>query len=128
MAKGIKTGGRVKGSVNKVTATLRELAQPHTEEALNLLLALMRDDSINPDTRLRAAMQILDRGHGKPRQELEVKQDVTNPFPPREVLDAIYEKAMAESKAREERMREERKKLGIDPKEILALYQGNIQE
>jgi hypothetical protein len=35
---------------------------------------------------------------------------------------------MAESKAREERMREERKKLGIDPKEILALYQGNIQE
>lgn len=120
-----KTGGRKAGTPNKSTATLRDLAQPYTEEALDVLLTLMRDVTINPDTRLRAAMQILDRGHGKPRLELEVKHEVKNPFPSTEELDAMRAKALEDARKREEKMKLDRQALGID---ISSLYEGTLQE
>jgi hypothetical protein len=42
MAKGIKTGGRKKGTVNRIGKDVRTLAQCYTEEAITTLAAIMR--------------------------------------------------------------------------------------
>jgi len=64
--KGLKTGGREKGTPNKATASLKEAAQVHTEKALATIVQVMGDDTA-PATRLAAAIALLDRGHGKPQ-------------------------------------------------------------
>lgn len=64
--KGLKTGGREKGTPNKATASLKAAAQAHTEKALATIVQVMGDDSA-PATRLAAAIALLDRGHGKPQ-------------------------------------------------------------
>ena len=72
MAKGEKTGGRVAGTPNKATASIREAAQQYTETALETLVAVMGDETAPPAARVAAANSLLDRGHGKPRQALDV--------------------------------------------------------
>jgi hypothetical protein len=67
MAKGVKTGGRKKGTPNKATAEIRGLAREYTAEALEALVGVMRD-SDQPSARVSAAREILDRGYGKPSQ------------------------------------------------------------
>lgn len=64
--KGLKTGGREKGTPNKASASLKEAAQVHTEKALATIVQVMGDDTA-PATRLAAAIALLDRGHGKPQ-------------------------------------------------------------
>lgn len=66
MAKGIKTGGRKKGSRNKATAYIKALAQEHGKAAINKLVALMKGD--DPRTAIAAAKELLDRGYGKSAQ------------------------------------------------------------
>ena len=63
--------GRPPGSANKLSimakATITELAQAHTETALQTLIDVMKPG--NPAAaRVSAANIILDRGHGKPRE------------------------------------------------------------
>ncbi|MEN9434564.1 MAG: hypothetical protein RLZZ422_2153 [Pseudomonadota bacterium] len=72
MTQGYKTGGRVKGSINKATASIREAAQQYTETALKTLVEVMSDETAPHAARVAAANSLLDRGHGKPRQELDV--------------------------------------------------------
>ena len=72
MAKGTKTGGRVAGTPNKATASIKEVAQQYTEDALKTLVAVMGDETAPHAARVAAANSLLDRGHGKPRQELDV--------------------------------------------------------
>jgi hypothetical protein len=62
---GERRGGRRKGTPNKNTAALAALAREHTEEALNVLVKLMRT-SKNEVARQRAADSLLDRGWGRP--------------------------------------------------------------
>lgn len=70
--KGLKTGGREKGTPNKATASLKEAAQVYTEGALMVLVNVMQDETQPAAARISAATAILDRGHGKPTQAVEV--------------------------------------------------------
>lgn len=67
--------GRPKGSVSKATADVRAAAAEFTTDALNVLAQIMRD-SESDAARVAAANSILDRGHGKPRQSVEVDANV----------------------------------------------------
>jgi len=64
-----KTGGRQKGTPNKVTADVRALAQDYGKEAIEKLAKLMADGE-SEQVQLAAARELLDRGYGKPTQVL----------------------------------------------------------
>ena len=72
MAHGFKTGGRQKGTKNKITQDIKALAQVHGEEAIETLQSLMRDAE-NEQTRVAAAKELLDRGYGKATQHIEAE-------------------------------------------------------
>ncbi|WHZ27566.1 MAG: hypothetical protein OJF51_002363 [Nitrospira sp.] len=65
--------GRPPGSPNKLTRPLKEAAALHTEDCLAVLVQL-RDHAESEQVRLAAAMALLDRGHGRPRQELDINK------------------------------------------------------
>jgi hypothetical protein len=69
-----KSGGRKAGAKNVATReaklALEALAQQHSEAALGALVDVM-NNSVSPAARVAAAVAILDRGYGKPRQALE---------------------------------------------------------
>lgn len=52
---------------------LREIAQEHTIEAIERLVFWMRSD--DPAASTKATSYLLDRGWGKPRQEVELSGD-----------------------------------------------------
>ncbi len=78
MARGGKRegAGRPKGAVNKVTADIREAAQEYTQDALDVLVAVMKNTETPAAARVSAASAVLDRGHGKPMQSVEVEATV----------------------------------------------------
>jgi hypothetical protein len=63
--------GRPPGAPNKLTRPLKELAAQYTEDSIHTLVTL-RDHAESEQVRLQAANALLDRGHGRPRQELDV--------------------------------------------------------
>lgn len=65
-----KTGGRKIGTPNKATSDIKALAQQYSEEAVNSLVEIMRDGSAPHASRVAAAKDILDRGHGKATQPI----------------------------------------------------------
>ena len=69
MANGLKTGGRQRGTPNRVTAEIREHAQHYTVEALEGLAQIART-SESDAAKVAAWKAILDRGHGRPAQEV----------------------------------------------------------
>ena len=90
--------GRPLGSPNKLTRPLRELAALHSEDCIAVLVQL-RDHAEAEPVRLAAANSLLDRGHGRPRQEIDVtdRGSLTiivqrNP-PPLAILPAITDHA-----------------------------------
>lgn len=60
---GERRGGRVKGVPNKATASIRDIAREYTTEAVEALVAVLRDET--GAARVSAAKEILDRGYGK---------------------------------------------------------------
>ena len=68
--KGVKQGGRKKGTPNKSTAKIKELAQTYSTDALKTLATIMLT-SENDTAKIAAAKELLDRGYGKPTQALE---------------------------------------------------------
>ena len=78
MAKGVKTGGRQRGTPNKSTADLREAAQQFTADALQTLVDVMKDEGQPAAARISAATAILDRGHGKPQMHTETTMSNAN--------------------------------------------------
>jgi hypothetical protein len=58
------------GGRPKVEKEIKLLAKQHTQEALERLLHWMRSD--DPRASVQAAIAILDRGHGKPPQQLDI--------------------------------------------------------
>jgi hypothetical protein len=70
MAKRTKTGGRRRGTPNKATAEIKDLAREHSVEAVSTLAALMRNHEVPPAARVAAARELLDRGHGKAPQAI----------------------------------------------------------
>ena len=61
-----KGAGRKKGTPNKVTADIKLLAKKHGPSAIANLVELM--DHENPQTRVAACKELLDRGYGKAAQ------------------------------------------------------------
>jgi hypothetical protein len=59
-------GGRVKADPE-----LKAMAREYTQVAIGTAVAIMRNPEARDSDRLKAAEILLDRGHGKPRQELE---------------------------------------------------------
>ena len=66
--------GRPVGVPNKLTRPLKELAALHSEGCIAVLVEL-RDHAEAEHVRLAAANALLDRGHGRPRQEIDENDD-----------------------------------------------------
>ncbi|WP_017521957.1 hypothetical protein ACQCLI_18155 [Pseudomonas nitroreducens] len=64
--------GRKPGSRNKITADIKLVAQSFGEEAIKHLVEIARDGDAAPAARVAAVKEILDRGFGKSKQEMEV--------------------------------------------------------
>ncbi|GAB5471431.1 MAG: hypothetical protein Kilf2KO_44610 [Rhodospirillales bacterium] len=64
------------GAPTESTPELRRAARVHTQTALDALVAIARDPKHPASARVAAAREILDRGHGKARQEVTVDGDL----------------------------------------------------
>ena len=71
--------GRPEGARNKVTIELQEAAQAYTVEALETLHKVCTKGE-SESARVAAACALLDRAHGKPRQQLELGSDPNKPL------------------------------------------------
>src|ERR1044071_9587451 len=76
--------GRPKGTIDKASRELREIAQAYSGEAIEILANLMRAAE-SEATRLSAANALLDRAHGRPTQMID---GVSSPADPAEMSDA----------------------------------------
>lgn len=72
---GERRGGRQKGTRNKVTADIKQVAQMYGAQALKVAADILQDVTQPSIARLAAANLLLDRGYGKPGQHLTA--DVT---------------------------------------------------
>jgi hypothetical protein len=82
--------GRKKGTPNKTTFELKQVAAKHGREALNALISIIRNEETPPNVIVSACREVLDRGFGKPAITIDPVEVNLNAFPPREVLDGIY--------------------------------------
>jgi hypothetical protein len=73
VAVGKKYGGRQKGTKNKVTQNVKELAAPHGPDAIKVLVEIMMDESAGKSYRIAASKEIMDRAYGKAPQHIEQK-------------------------------------------------------
>lgn len=104
-----KTGGRKAGTPNKATASVKEAAQKFTDAALGTLAEIATDSEAPAAARVSASVALLDRGHGKPMQAVEV--EVVDMTPARASdLDAIMRKA----REQQDEIRARRRAKGMD--------------
>lgn len=71
---GGRPGKRVRATVNGVEGdyTVGEICAPHSQEAIETLVAVMQDTKAPHPSRVTAANFILDRVFGKPKQSVEM--------------------------------------------------------
>jgi hypothetical protein len=50
----------------RVILTVRDIAREHSEEAIETLAAIMRDEATPAAARISACTELLNRGHGRP--------------------------------------------------------------
>lgn len=67
---------RTKGAKDKQTLDVKELAQDYTADAVSILATIMKDAEEAAPARVAAAKELLDRGHGKPKQTMDVDANV----------------------------------------------------
>jgi hypothetical protein len=92
--------GRPKGVPNRLTRSLKEAAAQYTREALETIIDLMKNAE-SEDVRLRAAKEILDRGHGRPAQYVETASGTLDP----ELLEQIKTQFIVKMQLAHERQR-----------------------
>ena len=75
MARGGKRSGagRKLGVPNKASREVKELAREYTGEALLALAHVLRDKDAPASARVSAAVALLDRGHGRPAQQIDAE-------------------------------------------------------
>lgn len=78
MAKGVKTGGRKAGTLNKATADVKALAGKHGPSAIAELARLMTHAE-GEAARVAACNAILDRAYGKAAQPVTGGDETDNP-------------------------------------------------
>ena len=66
--------GRPAGAPNKATRPVKDLAAQYTEGSIHTLVTL-RDHAESEQVRLQAANALLDRGHGRPPQGIDVNAE-----------------------------------------------------
>jgi Family of unknown function (DUF5681) len=59
-------------ATRQALVTVRTAARALTQEAIDTLAAVMRDGKAPPAARLSAATALLDRGHGRPSQAVDI--------------------------------------------------------
>jgi hypothetical protein len=88
----VKTGGRKKGSLNKVTKDIKLLSRPYTAEAVETLASVMRIGETHA-VRVAAAKELLDRAWGKSSQPVEHSGNVDIAMTLDRVISAARERA-----------------------------------
>lgn len=94
--------GRKKGAPNKATAELKQLASEYTEGAVKTLVEVMQDREAPAPARIAAANSLLDRSHGKPRQEIELSSSKVD----KELLQQLEQDMMVRLEKARERQRQ----------------------
>lgn len=74
MAQGRKTGGRVAGTPNKATASVKALAGEYGPAAIKRLATLM-DEAESEAAQVAACKELLDRAYGKAATTIAGDQD-----------------------------------------------------
>ncbi len=111
---GMRIGaGRKAGVPNKLTFILKEAAAEHGNEILSTLMGIIRDSETPANVTVAACRELLDRGFGRPAVSIEVQPLNVNVFPPKEVLDVIYNKALIEAAERDKFLIGRRERLGL---------------
>jgi hypothetical protein len=59
-------------AARQIFVTVRAAARAPTQEAIDTLASVMRDGRAPPTARISAAVAILDRGHGRPSQAVDI--------------------------------------------------------
>lgn len=73
--KGLKTGGRARGTPNRATADIKALCQDHTEAAITELARLSLE-AVSEPARVAAIKELLDRGYGRAAQLVELTGEI----------------------------------------------------
>lgn len=66
--KGVRIGGRQKGTGNKIGRDVRELARKFGPDSIKGLIEIAQDEAQPPAARVSAYKEVLDRGFGKSPQ------------------------------------------------------------
>jgi hypothetical protein len=70
---GERRGGRAKGTPNLSTREMKAKAQAMGDEVLTGFLEMFKNKKLAPEARIKAGSAILDRGYGKPTQQVAAK-------------------------------------------------------
>jgi hypothetical protein len=84
-----------------IVKDIKEAAKQHTKQALNTLISVMNDTEAPQGARIQAATAILDRGWGKPQQNVEARIEVADMA--KAHADALIRLTNLAREAREER-------------------------
>ncbi len=104
--------GRPVGAVSQEKKALRELAQQHTEDAIQSLAELCTDHAQPGAVRVAAATALLDRGHGRPSQTVEIEGNGKFAAADPVALIALSE-AMERSREQRRAVMEQRRQMGF---------------
>lgn len=77
MAKWQKGQSGNPGGRPREVSDLRELARDHTEGAIRTIISVMNDSNATASARIAAAVALLDRGYGKPVQQVNQNTSLT---------------------------------------------------
>lgn len=105
--------GRKPGIPNRLTFELKKAAAAYGEEALDSLVAIMRNEETPANVAVAACKEIFDRGFGRTAITIDAPEINLSVFPPKEELDALYEKALVEAAEMEAKLSGRRERLGI---------------
>ncbi len=80
------------GAPPGLKATMKERAAEYGDNCIDVMVGIMQDQDIPANIRLSAAEKLLDRGYGKPKQEVEMMGEVN--YVDKTLLDDRYSKNM----------------------------------
>jgi hypothetical protein len=109
--RGLKCGGRQRGTPNKTTREIRELARVEGPACIEMLAAFRDDDTKPPAARIEACKVLLDRGYGRSTMQVQIEATVTHDY---YGLTTDELAARAEQLARALRGEEEAKRLLLE--------------
>ena len=99
--------GRKKGSTNKSTASLKELASQYTEKAIQAFVDVIDDPDSPAAAKVQAAERLLDRGYGKATVHIETESHIMDKAM-LEKIESVYWVRMQEADERQRQVLIER--------------------